>query len=52
LDSDPHPEDLHAALTDPVIGLIGAGHPTRDGWLVHYKHTILTAHTAAYTPPN
>ncbi|MGW8877646.1 hypothetical protein [Streptomyces mirabilis] len=50
-DSDPHPEDLHAALTDPVIGLTGAiGHPTRSGWLLHYGRTCLTAHPLAYRP--
>ncbi|MFJ8540386.1 hypothetical protein [Streptomyces sp. NPDC093591] len=31
-DCDPHPEDLHAALTNPVIALADAtSHPTRDG---------------------
>ncbi|MFJ5281321.1 hypothetical protein [Streptomyces parvulus] len=50
-DSDPHPQDLHAALTDPVIGLLGAtGHPTRDGWLLQYELSRLTAHPAAYRP--
>lgn len=50
-DSDPHPEDLLAALTDPVIGLAeAAGHPTRDGWLLHHKRACLTAHPMAYTP--
>lgn len=48
-DSDPHPEDLRTALTDPVIGLTGAiGHPTDSGWLLHYGHTCLTAHPRAY----
>lgn len=50
-DSDPHPEDLRAALTDPVIGLAGAAaHPTRDGWPLHYKLARLTVHAATYTP--
>ncbi|MGP4013723.1 hypothetical protein [Streptomyces sp. 4N124] len=48
-DSDPHPEDLQAALTDPVIGLAGAtSHPTRGGWLLHYGRACLTAHPEAY----
>ncbi|MGW1712900.1 hypothetical protein [Streptomyces sp. NPDC002156] len=48
-DSDPHPEDLHTALTDPVIGLADSiGHPTRDGWLLHYRRASLTAHPMAY----
>ncbi|MFI6567056.1 hypothetical protein [Streptomyces sp. NPDC050534] len=50
-DSDPHPEDLYAALTDPVIGLAGAiGHCTNDGWLLHYGRACLTAHPVAYEP--
>ncbi|MFJ8495817.1 hypothetical protein ACIRBZ_46970 [Streptomyces sp. NPDC094038] len=48
-DSEPHPEDLLGALTDPVLGLACAtGHPTRDGWLVRYKNACLTAHSVAY----
>ncbi|MGY5118339.1 hypothetical protein ACWC2H_21145 [Streptomyces sp. 900105755] len=50
-DSEPHPEDLLAALTDPVIGLAGTtSHLTRDGWLVHYGRACLTAHPVAYKP--
>ncbi|MFE9132162.1 hypothetical protein ACFYOF_43285 [Streptomyces sp. NPDC007148] len=50
-DSDPHPEDLVAALTDPVIGLPGAvARPTFDGWLLQYGRACLTAHPAAYQP--
>ncbi|MBT3078335.1 MULTISPECIES: hypothetical protein [Streptomyces] len=51
-DSDPHPEDLHAALTDPVIGLSGtsAPHPSRDGWFLQYGRACLTAHPVAYRP--
>ncbi|MFE2038444.1 hypothetical protein ACFXBB_35510 [Streptomyces scopuliridis] len=48
-DSAPHPEDLCAALTDPVIGLAGAtAQATSDGWLLHYNRSSLTAHPIAY----
>ncbi|MCI3277022.1 hypothetical protein [Streptomyces cylindrosporus] len=50
-DSDPHPEDLYAALTDPVVGLAGTtGHSTHDGWHLHYGRARLTAHPVAYKP--
>ncbi|MEU7082152.1 hypothetical protein ACFWZK_20755 [[Kitasatospora] papulosa] len=43
-DSDPHPEDLQAALTDPVAGLTGATtRPASDGWILQYGRTRLTA---------
>ncbi|MEU2235134.1 hypothetical protein [Streptomyces vietnamensis] len=48
-DSDPHPEDLYAALTDPVIGFPGTmGQQTTDGWWLHYNRACLTAHSVAY----
>lgn len=48
-DSEPHPEDLRAALTDPVIGLADADtHPTRNGWILHYGRARLTAHPMAF----
>ncbi|MEV7243137.1 hypothetical protein AB0N92_18085 [Streptomyces sp. NPDC093248] len=48
-DSSPHPEDLRAALTDPVIGLAGAiGQTTSDGWLMHYNGAYLAACPIAY----
>ncbi|MGW1984892.1 hypothetical protein ACWCPJ_20960 [Streptomyces collinus] len=50
-DSDPHPEDLRAALTDPVIGLCGTtARPTSDGWLVRYGRVRLLAHPVAWRP--
>lgn len=48
-DSDPHPDDLFASLTDPVIGLVGAiGEKDSSGWRLRYRHACLTAHPVAY----
>lgn len=50
-DSNPHPEDLYAVLTHPVIGLAGAGgQSTHDGWTLQYRSARLNAHPAAYRP--
>jgi hypothetical protein len=47
--SEPHPEDLYAALTDPVIGLAGTiGQQTSGGWRLHYNRACLMAHPVAY----
>ncbi|WP_433573652.1 hypothetical protein [Streptomyces sp. CA-251247] len=48
-DSDPHPEDLRAALTDPIVGLADAStYPTHDGCLLHYGRACLTTHPVAF----
>lgn len=50
-DSEPHPEDLRAALTGPVIGLAGARvQPIGDGWSLNYGHACLLAHPVAFRP--
>ncbi len=40
-DSDSYPEDLHAVLTDPVIGVAGA-HPSDLGWMASAVRACLS----------
>ncbi|MCC8477291.1 hypothetical protein LMJ41_05185 [Streptomyces globisporus] len=50
-DSEPYPEDLRAALTDPVIGLTGTRiQPAGAGWSLHYGHACLLARPVAFKP--